>query len=158
MDLIKTVKKKNLEIGIDRTCSKSIALEVAVVEDNRLVNLILSSELFSTITRLKNERNCNINFSRFYSGKDFLSYLENKNDQGLRYIIFSDFYLENNMNGVKILKQLKKREINATVIITSDTTNRQISIDAMKMGAFRFVPKDDSTPIVCSEILYQLVI
>jgi len=158
MDLIKTVKKKNLEIGIDQTCCNNRILEVAVVEDNRLVNLILSNELSSTISKLKVELKCDINFSRFYSGKDFLSYVENKNEHGLKYIVFSDFYLEDKMNGVEILKQLKNWKIDATVVITSDTTNRQTSIDTLEMGAFRFVPKDDSTPIVCSEILYQMVI
>ena len=61
------------------------------------------------------------------------------------------------MNGAKILNRIMQKGIDATVIIMSDTTNKQTSIDTINMGADRFVPKDKNTPLICSQILRQMV-
>jgi DNA-binding NarL/FixJ family response regulator len=104
-----------------------------------------------------NTKNQPINFSSFYFGVDFLTYLENKDFSNSKLILFSDFYLEDEMNGAKILQKIKKKGIEATVIIMSDTTNQETSIDTINMGAHQFVPKDENTPLICSQILSQMV-
>lgn len=133
------------------------SFEVAIVEDNKLVNFILTNELDSTINKIKALKNNPIKFSSFHNGSDFLMYLESHDFENSKLIVFSDFHLEKDMNGAKILKRIKQKGIDARVIIMSDTTNKQTSEDTVKMGAERFLHKDNRTPLVCSEILYQMV-
>ena len=52
---------------------------------------------------------------------------------------------------------LKQKGIDATVVIMSDTTNQQTSIDTVSMGALCFLPKDNNTPFVCSQMLSQMM-
>lgn len=133
------------------------SFEVAIVEDNKLINLILSNELGVTINKIRSSKNYSIKFSSFSNGNDFLSYLENREAIKSKLIVFSDYYLEEDMNGGKILKEIKRKGIDATVVIMSDTTNNQTSIETVKMGAVCFIPKDSQTPFVCSQMLTNMV-
>lgn len=157
MEFISSDKKEETITKADSIVLQEESFEVAVVEDNKLINLILSKELDSTINKILNTKNHPIKFSSFYFGTDFLRYLENKEFSNSKLILFSDFYLEDEMNGGKILQRIIQKGINATVIIMSDTTNQQTSIDTINMGAHRFVPKDRNTPLICSQILRQMV-
>jgi len=87
-----------------------------------------------------------------------LAYFKNKDFIDSKLIVFSDYHLEDNMNGGEILRNIKQRIADATVIIMSDTTNKQISIDTMNMGAYCFLPKDNKTPVICSELLFHMVV
>jgi DNA-binding NarL/FixJ family response regulator len=43
------------------------------------------------------------------------------------------------------------------VIIMSDSPNKQIPIDTINMGAHCFLPKDNKTPVICSELLFKMI-
>ena len=139
------------------SCIPNRAFEVVVIEDNKLINSILSNELDSTINKIMHLKNYPIKFSSFYFGADFLTYLENRKLDRSKLIVFSDYYLENDMNGAEILKRIKKKGIDATVIIMSDATNKQTSIDTVYMGAHCFLIKNSRTPFVCSSILSRIL-
>jgi DNA-binding NarL/FixJ family response regulator len=155
---VKTNKKSTTTNSKTKVCAEQQeSFEVAVIEDNKLVNLILSKSLDSTISKIRNLKNCLIKFSNFFYGTDFLTYLENREFGESKLIVFSDYYLEKEMNGAEILKKIKQKGIDATVVIMSDTTNQQTSIDTVSMGALCFLPKDNNTPFVCSQMLSQMV-
>ena len=133
------------------------SFEVAIIEDNKLINLVLTNELDSTINKIRDSKNYPIKFSSFHYGTDFLSYLENHEFSNSKLIVFSDYYLEKEMNGAKILSKIKQKGIDATVIIMSDTTNQQTSVDTVEMGAYCFLPKNNETPLICSQMLSSMV-
>lgn len=138
-------------------CPPKESYEVAIVEDNRLLNLVLSKELHSSINELRILKDFSIKLSSFYRGTDFLTYLKNRKSNQSKLIVFSDFYLEEEMNGAEILKQVKQRDVNSTVVIMSDTKNRQTSIDTINSGAHCFLSKDNKTPFICSMLLFQFL-
>ena len=134
------------------------SVEVIVIEDNHLVNMVLSKKLNSTITTIQNLKNIYIKFSCFHRVDDFLFYLENNDFTESRLIVFSDYFLEDSINGSHILKSIKQRKSDATVVIVSDTTNPQIPVDIVHLGAHSFIPKSKIAPVLCSGILYQKVV
>jgi DNA-binding NtrC family response regulator len=134
------------------------SVEVVVIEDNHLVNMVLSTALNSTIKTIQNLQNIYIKFSRFHKGGDFLKYLENNDFSDSRLVVFSDYFLEDKMNGSQILKSIKQKKDDAIVVIVSDTTNPQIPVDIVNLGAYRFIPKSNKAPVLCSEILFQNVV
>lgn len=138
-------------------CPPKVAYEVAIVEDNRLLNRVLSKELDSSISELRVLKDFPIKLSSFHKGIDFLTYLRNRNSSQSKLIVFSDFHLEERMNGAEILKQVKQTETNSTVVIMSDTKNRQTSIDTVNSGAHCFLTKDNKTPFICSMLLFQFL-
>lgn len=138
-------------------CSPKQSYEVAIVEDNKLMNLVLSKELDSSISELRILKDFPIKLSSFYRGTDFLSYLKNRETGKSKLIVFSDFHLEEEMNGAEILKQVKQKEENSTVVIMSDTKNRQTSVDTIKLGAHCFLSKNNKTPFICSLLLFQFI-
>ena len=153
------ISKKKLETNtnINSIAKPNPSFEVIVVEDNHLTNTILCKALNSTISTIQNFKNIIIKFSSFQNGSDFLTYLNDKDLHKSKLIVFSDYYLEDDMNGSKILRSVKQKSADATVIIMSDSTNQQISVDTVKMGAYCFLPKDNKTPVICSELLFQMV-
>ena len=134
------------------------SVEVIVIEDNHLVNMVLCKKLNSTITTIQNLKNIYIKFSRFHRGDEFLYYLENNDFTESRLIVFSDYYLEDSVNGSQLLKSIKQKKTDATVVIVSDTTNPQIPVDIVNLGAHSFIPKSKIAPVLCSGILYQKVV
>mgnify|MGYP004701038191 CR=1 FL=1 len=133
------------------------SVEVIVIEDNHLVNMVLSKALNSTIKTIQNLKNIYIKFSRFHRGGDFLDYFQNNDFSESRLIVFSDYFLEDSVNGSQILKSIKQKKSDATVVIVSDTTNPQIPIDVVNLGAHSFIPKGNKAPVLCSGILFQKV-
>jgi DNA-binding NarL/FixJ family response regulator len=133
------------------------SVEVVVIEDNHLVNMVLSKALVSTIKTIQNLKNIYIKFSRFHKGGDFLNYFKNNDFTDSKLVVFSDYFLEDNITGSHILKSIKQKKADATVVIVSDTTNPQIPIDVVDLGAHSFIPKSNKAPVLCSGILFQKV-
>lgn len=143
---------------MNKVYNQSGGFEVAVIEDNKLINMILSKTLESTISRIRNLKKIPVKFSSFRSGTEFLAYMKKKNFVNTKLIVFSDYYLEEKVNGHEILQYVKENEVDATVIIMSDTTTKETSIDTVNMGAHSFVPKDKKTANTISDIVNQMVI
>ena len=150
---------KNLETNVKHNSTDNInpSFEVVVIEDNHLTNTILSKALDSTIKTIHNLKQISVKFSSFQNGSDFLSYLESREFGESKLIVFSDYHLEENMNGAEILKNIKQTNVDSTVIIMSDSPNNQIPIDTMNLGAYCFLPKDNKTTVICSQLLFQMV-
>lgn len=157
MNIISINKKYVTNKKVENLLSSDESFEVAVIEDNKLINLILSNKLYSTINAIKKLKNYPIKFTSFHFGYDFLTYLENREFGKSKLIVFSDYYLEEEMNGGEILKKIKQKGIDSTVVIMSDTTNKQTSIDTVSMGTLCFLPKDNISPFVCSQMLTKMV-
>lgn len=134
------------------------SVEVIVVEDNQLTNMVMSKALASTIHKIQNLKKIYIRFSCFHSGREFLDYFENTDFKDSKLIVFSDYFLEDKMNGGEILRNIKQKKADATVVIVSDTTNPQIPVDVVNLGAHSFIPKGNKAPVICSGILFQKVV
>lgn len=157
MEIARGLNETVTKTKINPNVSNDYTYEVIVVEDNHLTNTILSKALNSTINAIYNLKNIAIKFSSFKNGGDFLNYFKVMESPKSKLIVFSDYHLEDNMNGVEILKNVKQERADATVIIMSDSTNNQIAVDAENMGAYCFLPKNNKTTVVCSELLFQMV-
>lgn len=158
MDIVSSTKNIETSTKINTKTRSINSFEIVVIEDNQLTNTILSRALESTIKSIQSLINLPINFLSFHNGSDYLSYLESKDFSNSRLIVFSDYHLENNMDGGEILKFTKQKKADASVIIMSDSSNEQIWLDAVKNGAYCFLPKSNKIPIVCSELLFQMVV
>jgi FixJ family two-component response regulator len=150
---------KNVEIQTSLKTSNKLKhpYEVVVIEDNHLTNTILSKALDSTINSIYNLKQITVKFSSYSKGSDFLAYLKSKDFLNVNLIVFSDYHLEDNITGVEILQNIKQRKVDATVVLMSDSPNQQISVDAMKTGAYCFLSKSNKTPVICSKLLSHLV-
>lgn len=157
MNTITGIKNLNRNSKINSFDKLNYSFEVVIIEDNHLTNTILTRALDNAINSICNLKNIQVKFTSFKNGGDFLNYLDNREQSSSKLIVFSDYHLEENMNGGKILKSIKKKFSDATVIIMSDSPNQQIPIDALNFGAHCFLPKDHKTPVICTELLFQMV-
>lgn len=158
METVKVIAGVESKNQYNPKVNKIPSVEVIVVEDNHLSNMVLSNALSSTIKTIQNLKNIYIKFSRFHKGGDFLDYLQNNDFTESRLIVFSDYFLEDSINGSQILKSVKQMKTDATVVIVSDTTNPQIPVDVVNLGAHSFIPKSNKAPVLCSGILFQKVV
>lgn len=157
METVKKITKLEVNNQFRQKNSTYQSVEVIVIEDNQLTNMMMRKALVSTINTIQKLKNINIEFSCFHIGQEFLNYFENKDFTDLKLIVFSDFFLEDKMNGGEILRVIKQKKADATVVIVSDTTNPQIPVDVINMGAYRFIPKSNNSPVFCAELLFQKV-
>ena len=157
METVGSLKKLETSTKINSVDKSNYSFEVVVIEDNHLTNTILTRALDSTINSIYNLKNIRIKFISYQYGSDFLTYLENRELYASKLIVFSDYHLEENMNGGKILRSVKQKYADAIVVLMSDSPNKQIPIDAVNMGAHCFLSKNHKTPVICSEILFKMV-
>lgn len=157
METVSGVKKVEPNTKLNAEDKPNHSFEVVIIEDNHLTNTILTRALDSTINSIYNLKNIHIKFSSYKNGSDFLSYLESREQNSSKLIVFSDYHLEDDMTGSKILSSIKQKFADATVIIMSDSPNQQIPVDAINLGAHCFLSKDHRTPVICSELLFQMV-
>jgi len=157
METVTGIKKIEPNTLINTVDTTNHSFEVVIIEDNHLINTILTKALDSTIKSIYNLKNIEIKFTSYKNGSDFLSYLESREQNSSKLIVFSDYHLEEDMNGAKILSSIKQKFADATVIIMSDSPNQQIPIDAVNLGAHCFLSKDHRTPVICSEMLFNMV-
>jgi DNA-binding NarL/FixJ family response regulator len=157
MEAVSTVKKIESSSKTGLFGKSKFAFEVVVIEDNHLTNTILCKALDSTINTIYNLKQIAVKFTSYKNGSDFLTFLDGIDSYESKLIVFSDYYLEENMNGGEILRRIKLKHVDSTVIIMSDSPNKQIPIDTVNMGAYCFLPKDHTTPVICSEMLFKMV-
>ncbi len=157
METVTGVKKFETGTKINSVDKSIHTFEVVVIEDNHLTNTILTRALDNVINSIYNLKNIHIKFTSYQNGGDFLNYLDNREHNSSKLIVFSDYHLEENMNGGKILRSIKQKFTDATVIIMSDSPNQQIPIDVVNLGAHCFLSKDHRTPVICSEMLFNMV-
>jgi DNA-binding NarL/FixJ family response regulator len=157
METVRGVKKFEPSTKINSVDKSNHSFEVIVIEDNHLTNTILTRALDSVINSIHNLKDIRVKFTSYQNGSDFLSYLESREHSSSKLIVFSDYHLEENMNGGKILRSIKQKFTDATVIIMSDSPNQQIPIEALNLGAHCFLSKDHKTPVICSEMLFNMV-
>ena len=132
MEVTSSIKKAETNSKINSTVMSNNLFEVVVIEDNHLINTIMSKALESTINTIKNLKNILVKFSSFHNGDDFLNYFENKDFTDSKLIVFSDYHLEDDMDGIEILRNIKLRKPDAKVIIMSDSINGSIPVRFLK--------------------------
>jgi DNA-binding NarL/FixJ family response regulator len=157
METVGTVKKLEINSKISSFGISKYVFEVVVIEDNHLTNTILCKALDSTINSIYNLKQIPVKFTSYQNGNEFLTYLDSRELSASKLIVFSDYHLEENMNGGKILRSIKQKFADAIVVIMSDSPNKQIPIDTVNMGAHCFLPKDNKTPVICSELLFKMI-
>lgn len=126
------------------------ALEIVVIEENKLSNMLLSQTFDSTIKRIRNLKNFPVKFSSFHSRTKFLTYLEDHDFGASKLIVFTDYRFENEETGREILNRIKQKEIDATMIIMSDSgIKEKVNQDYYKKWS-AYVPKKDKKQVIYS--------
>ena len=103
---------------------------IFVVEDNKVYNKLIVNYLKS---------NKYVNVEAFYSGEDCLKNINKGPD-----IIIQDYLLEG-MNGIEVLKRVKKVKPETEFIFLSGQDSMDVAINTMKYGAFDYIVKDQMT-------------
>jgi two-component system OmpR family response regulator len=127
------------------------SFSVFLVDDD---NMFLSS-LKNT---LSSEFKSSIDIAMFNNGEECLRSINGKPD-----IVILDYYLSDDshpdaMDGMKVLKQIKKnagRDI--MVIMLSGQDKLQVAIDSIKNGAYEYVAKSESTFVRLQNIIRNAI-
>lgn len=146
----------NIESGINnldmngRLNITNEALEIVVIEENKLSNMLLSQTFDSMIKRIRSLKNFPVKFSSFHSRTKFLNYLEDNQFGKSKMIVFTDYRLENEATGEEILNRIKQKEIDASMIVMSDSgIEEKVNQDYYKKWS-AYVPKKDKKQAVYS--------
>lgn len=102
---------------------------IFVVEDNLLFNKMVCEYL---------KKQNFVNLKSFVSGKDCIKAVK----QGeFPDIVIQDYFLDD-MNGVEVLKEVKKKSKKSEFIFLTANTDIEVVIDSMKLGALDYIVKD----------------
>lgn len=103
---------------------------IFIVEDDRIYGELIKSEL---------ERNNFFQLELHNSGEACIDNLYKMPD-----IVFLDYDLEGEMNGIEVLKTIKAFNPDTQVIMLSGQEQLNVAVNSLKYGAFDYVIKNDS--------------
>lgn len=103
---------------------------IFVIEDDRAFNKLIMSYLLSKI-------NCEV-FS-FIAGEDCMDQIEGGK---IPDIVIQDYELPF-QNGIEIMQQVKRKCPDAEFIFLSGQTNVKVAVNALQIGAFDYIVKDN---------------
>ncbi len=109
-------------------------LKVLYVEDNKDHQLIMERSL-------KQESPVKFDFHTELRGSSGISLIESNNYD----LVFLDYKLPD-MDGMEVLSELERKNINIPVIMVTGQGNEQLAVDAIKKGAQDYIVKSDITP------------
>jgi two-component system OmpR family response regulator len=92
----------------------------------------------------------------FETGQDCLKNISPETD-----IVFLDYNFDskekNPMNGIDILKEIKKKSPETEVIMLSGQDKIEIAVNTMKFGAFDYIVKSESAFHRADNVIYNLI-
>ncbi len=101
---------------------------IFVVDDDKGINTLITNFL-----KKKGFKNVN----SYYTGEE-----ANENMKLAPFAVIQDFDLPG-INGLQVYEKAKKNSPDSEFIFLSGQTNLQVAIDALKMGAFDYIIKDN---------------
>jgi DNA-binding NtrC family response regulator len=128
--------------GINIMTSQNKALKIFIVEDNPFYSALLSQHLEKYTT----------NISAFEHSSGCVNRLTETPD-----VIFLDFYLEEELNGLDILKKIKNLNPKIPVVIVTGQESIAATLDTMKHGAFDYVKKDNASWEKLDRVIWKLM-
>lgn len=107
-------------------------LFIYVVEDNQVYNKLITEYLIKQGYQ---------NVQPFYSGEDCVKAIEKGN---VPEIIVQDYFLEG-MNGLDVLKKVKKIHPQTEFIFLTSNESMEVAVNTIKYGAYDYIIKDKVT-------------
>jgi two-component system, OmpR family, response regulator len=96
------------------------------------------------------------NFLKYPTGEVCLQELDKNPD-----IIILDYYLDGKdkdaMDGIDVLKEIKKKNPNAEVVMLSGQEKIEVAVNTMKYGAFDYVVKGETAFHRLENVLYNVI-
>jgi len=125
---------KNQKLKSDKTVNSlnlsSETIEIVLLEEKKLVNMLLAKTLHTAISSVRNLKNLPLKFSSFQNVSELCMYLENKNFGKLNLFVFSDRNYENEINANDLLFKAKQKGINITMMVMDGSEVPQTSFNA----------------------------
>ena len=90
--------------------------------------------------------------SCFTNGEDCLKNLKEMPD-----VVLLDYFLEGTMNGLDVLKQIRKYNDNIQVVLLSGQESIEVAANALKLGAYDYVVKNQSAFIRTRNTISRLL-
>ncbi|MDD3877667.1 MAG: response regulator [Bacteroidales bacterium] len=107
---------------------------------NPLIFIVEDDIAYLTLTKNELENLGYKNLKTFSSGEECMKSINLKPD-----IVLLDYALSNEMNGLEVLKRIKKQSHETQVIMLTAYDKLEIAIDSIKSGAYDYVLKSETT-------------
>jgi hypothetical protein len=130
-------------------------INVIVVEDNDYYNKLLSGVLKQRIKENRDKWDFNFKFHSYTDALDCLTKIKSGSFEESHSIAFIDYYLGSGINGTHIIKMLKNRTLNSSVVLLSQS--KGVMGKSIPVSYDYFVLKDESGPALCCLCLEQYI-
>lgn len=112
---------KSLYISHDKPLMKREKIfKVVILEDSEFFNNALTQKLRQYASILSMEKNCRFEITSYTSVTDFLKNLTSDTD-----IVFIDYYLDNNIKGAEVARDVRERCWDCRIVLMSQTRNTE---------------------------------
>jgi len=129
-----------------------IIFKIVVVEDNSFYNNVLTRQLKNYTDAIAQDKDVEFEIQSYTSAADFVRNLKEDID-----VVFLDYYLGNGVNGLYIIKQIKKLCKDCKIIIISQSQSLNAGVLTLNEGAHDYIYKDKNALSKSCLIMEEIV-
>lgn len=131
---------------------------ILVIDDDSYFNYLIVEKVKQAAQKIKILLKKEVEVLSYTNGEDFLKHLHCKKFSRRNLVVFLDYYLGDNLNGLFILNRLMFLETNPVVFILSDRPDSQLAHEVKEAGALLYMQKNSYSPDICQLFLEELII
>ena len=120
--------------------------------DNIDIFLVEDDPQYASILKYDLQSGTDYNVTTFTSGEALLKKVASTPD-----VIILDYFLEGKLNGMEIIKRLKKFNNAIPVIMLSGQEKLQLAVNMVKHGAYDYVIKNESAFIRVKHLIERII-
>lgn len=131
---------------------------ILVIDDDHYFNSLIIEKIKLAAEKIRMMLGKEVEVLSYTNGEDFLRHLHCKKFDKSNLLVFLDYYLGDNLNGLFILNRLMFLDTNPVVFILSDRPDQQLAREVKSAGALLYMQKNSYSPDICQLFLEELII
>lgn len=126
---------------IFKNCLSNLNSKIMAVKKNQLIYVVEDNKVYNKLITEYLKKKQHTNVKPFFSGEECVKSIENGETPE---IIIQDYYLEN-MNGLDVLRKVKKINPAPEFIFLTNNESMEVAVNTIKYGAYDYIIKDKIT-------------
>lgn len=126
---------------IFKNCISNLNSKIMAVKKNQLIYVVEDNKVYNKLITEYLKKKQHTNVKPFFSGEECVKSIENGETPE---IIIQDYYLEN-MNGLDVLRKVKKINPAPEFIFLTNNESMEVAVNTIKYGAYDYIIKDKIT-------------
>jgi len=126
---------------IFKNCKSNLIVKIMALKKNQLIFIVEDNQVYNKLLTEYLGKQGYSNVKSFFSGEECVEAIKKG---AAPEVVIQDYFLEN-MNGLEVLKMVKKLKPEAEFVFLTNNESMEVAVNTIKYGAYDYIIKDKIT-------------